>query len=356
MAAKKKSQGARAALREMIISGRFKPGTFLPSVRDLAVELEIPKSTTHVILKMMHTEGLIQLQPNRRGALVLDTGKRKKTLHRLFLRPSDFGFFGGRAEAASILSGVCTAAEKRYADIMLSFSDSENIIDEINSLYREDAIQGVVYMSCQHHELLIDPLEKLNIPYVVVNDVYGANAAGCVQDFRALSRRAVNYLHKHGHRKIGIIYGTTKEYIYSESLAGFRGSLAEEELELNPDWLLEYIISTKKAQYIKQLVRLLKSPDRPTAFYTVRDYRAEYLYAACEQAGLKIPDDISVISYDNINWEKGPGIGLTTFQEPAFELGEGAIDMLNEWITTGRRPENRIVKPHLIERGSVRAI
>ena len=78
MAARQKAKGTRAELREMILSGYFKPGTFLPSVRELAERLQIPKSTVHVILKMLHTEGLIQLQPKRRGALVLDTGNRKK--------------------------------------------------------------------------------------------------------------------------------------------------------------------------------------------------------------------------------------------------------------------------------------
>jgi DNA-binding LacI/PurR family transcriptional regulator len=356
MAAGQKTKGTRSELREMILSGHFKPGTFLPSVRELAEMLQMPKSTVHVILKMLHTEGLIQLQPKRRGALVLDTGNRKNTLHRFFLRPSDFGYFGGRDEAAAILSGVCVAAEKRYADIMLSFSDSEHIIDEINSLYRDDAIQGVAYMACQNHSLMIEPLEKLNIPYVVVNNVYGVDGVCCEQDFRELARRAVRYLHKHGHKKIGLLYGTTEEYLYRESLAGFRGALAEEELELNPAWLVEQTDYKKKIQYREQIMKLLESGDIPTAFYTVRDYRAKYLYECCERLGLKIPDDISVISFDNINWDEASGWGLTTFQEPVFELGECAVDMLNHWITTGEKPKNRMIEARLIERSSVRSV
>jgi DNA-binding LacI/PurR family transcriptional regulator len=356
MATRKKAQGARAALREMILSGRFKPGTFLPSVRELAAEIEMPKSTIHVILKMLQDEGLIQLQPKRRGALVLDTGKRKKTLHRVFMRPSDFGYFGGRTEASKILSGACVAAERRYIDVMLSFSDSINIMDEISSLYRDDLIQGIVYLSCKDRDLVIKPVEQLNIPYVVVNNVYGAKAVGCGQDFRGIARNAVRYLYKHGHRRIGILYGTPDEFIYSESLAGFRGALAEEELEINPDWILMQGGPEKKSKYLKQIISLLESDNAPTAFYTVRDYRAAFLYEACDQIGLKIPDDLSVISYDNINWPEAAGRGLTTFQEPTVELGECAVDMLNHWVTTGEIPENRIVKSPLIERWSVKKI
>jgi DNA-binding LacI/PurR family transcriptional regulator len=356
MAGSGKTKGVRAKLRDMILSGRYKPGTFLPSVRELAAELDTPKSSVYVILKMLHAEGLIQLQPKRRGALILDTGNRKKTLHRFFLRPSDFGYFGGLAEGSKVLAGVCTAAEKRYADMMLSFSDSENVIDEISSLYRDDFIQGVVYMACINRDLVIKPLEELNIPYVVVSNVYGVDAVGCRQDFRNISRRAVTYLFERGHKKIGILHGNLDEYIYRESLAGFRGALAEEELEYNPEWVMPVVDFTKRTYHVKKLVKLLTSDNCPTAFYTVRDYRAAIFYAACEEAGIRIPEDVSVISYDNINWPEGPGKGLTTFQEPTVELGESALDMLNEWVTSGRKPRKRLVKPKLIERESVRSI
>jgi DNA-binding LacI/PurR family transcriptional regulator len=356
MAENGKTKGVRAELRDMILSGRYKPGTFLPSVRELAAELNTPKSSVHVILKMLHAEGLIQLQPKRRGALVIDTANRKKTLHRFFLRPSDFGYFGGLAEASKMLAGVCVAAEKRYADVMMSFSDSENMVDEISSLYRDDLIQGVVYMACMDRDLVIKPLEELNIPYAVVSNVYGVDAVGGCQNFRSISRRAVSYLYKHGHRKIGVLHGNLDEYIYSESLAGFRGALAEEELEYNSDWVVSVVDFSKKAYHVKKLAKLLTSENCPTAFYTVRDYRAEIFYAACEEAGLSVPEDISVISYDNINWAEGPGKGLTTFQEPTLELGECALDILNDWVTTGKKPKKRTVKPALIERNSVRSI
>ena len=61
MAARPKGQGARAMLREMVLSGRFSSGTYLPPVRELEKELEIPKSTVHNIIAMLHQEGLVQI-------------------------------------------------------------------------------------------------------------------------------------------------------------------------------------------------------------------------------------------------------------------------------------------------------
>ena len=354
MAARPKGQGARAMLREMVLSGRFSSGTYLPPVRELAKELEIPKSTVHNILSMLQQEGLVQIQPRRRGVLVLDSSARKKVLKRIYVRASDFGYFGASPESSRMLAGLCAAAEKRYMEILITFADSLKFIDEMLELYRNGTIQGVVYMECGDPEL-IKPLEDANIPYIVMDDdPTGIDCVKCVQNFREIARQAVYYLHRAGHKKIGMLYGEPSQYLYSEMLAGFRGALTEENLECNPDWMIK--TGNQPGDDIKNLSRLLKSKDRPTAFFTARDYRAKALYEICENENINIPGDLSVISYDDINWPEGPGRGLTTFREPTEEIGEQAVAMLQEWISSEKKPGNREIKSPLIERKSIARI
>ena len=356
MAPRQKGQGARAALREMILSGHFMPGTYLPSVRELAAEIEMPKSTIHNILTMLQQEGLVQIQPKKRGVLVLDSQKRKKVLSRVFVRPSDYGHFGKSKESTKVLGGLCAAAERRYTEVLLSFSDSLKFIDEIIDLYHKDLIQGVIYMECGNLDL-VKPLEHSNIPYVVMDDdPSGIDCVKCIQDFRNIARQAVYYLHKHGHKKIGMLHGDTSTYLYSEMMAGFRGALAEEGLECNQEWIIQTGHPSNNEKYSKEIIKILKSKNPPTAFFTARDYRAALLYEVCDHAGINIPEQLSVISYDDINWEEGPGKGLTTFSEPVYELGETAMDMLHEWVSSGEKPSNREVKSFLIERSSVKHI
>lgn len=354
MTARPRGEGARAMLREMLLSGRFSPGSYLPPVRDLAEELETPKSTVHNILSMLQQEGLVQIQPRRRGVLVLNSLARKKVLKRIYVRASDFGYFGTSLENAKMLAGLCAAAERRYIEILITFADSLKFIDEMLELYRNGTIQGVVYMECGN-TALIKPLEDANIPYVVMDDdPTGIDCVKCVQNFRETARQAVYYLRQQGHRKIGLLHGPLEQYIYSEMLAGFRGALAEENLECNQEWIIR--TGNPHDDDIKNLTKLLKSQDRPTAFFTARDYRAKALYDICDKENIKIPHDLSVISYDDINWPEGPGRGLTTFREPTEEIGEQAVAMLQEWVSAEKKPGNREIKSPLIERKSVAQI
>lgn len=354
MTARPRGEGARAMLREMLLSGRFSTGTYLPPVRDLADELEIPKSTVHNILTMLQQEGLVQIQPRKRGVLVLDSTARKKVLNRIYVRASDYGYFGASPESAKMLAGLCSAAEKRYIEILMTFADSLKFIDEMLDLYRNGIIQGVVYMECGNKEL-VKPLEDAHIPYVVMDDdPTGIDCVKCIQNFRETARQSVYYLCQRGHKKIGMLHGEPSQFLYSEMIAGFRGALAEENLECRPDWMLK--TGNLPDDDIKVLTSLLKSQDRPTAFFTARDYRAKALYEICENESINIPGDLSVISYDDINWTEGPGRGLTTFREPTEEIGEQAVAMLQEWVSTEKKPENREVKSPLIERRSVAQI
>lgn len=97
---------------------------------------------------------------------------------------------------------------------------------------------------------------------------------------------------------------------------------------------------------------MLSSPNRPTALFCGRDIRAHGAYLATRELGLRVPEDISLIGYDNITW---PGDGrefLTTFPEPTAELGRAAVNMLIEWIQTGDEPADKVICPKLVVRQS----
>ncbi|MPN15070.1 hypothetical protein SDC9_162399 [bioreactor metagenome] len=86
----------------------------------------------------------------------------------------------------------------------------------------------------------------------------------------------------------------------------------------------------------------------------MRDIRARVLYAECAARQIRIPEDIAIISYDDNTWKSAERVGLTTIREPVYDLGFGAVQLLHDWITTGRRPEDWICHGELIRRHSVR--
>ena len=350
---KSKVQGGRAYLREAILSGKYKPGSYLPSARSVGAKLKISKSTVHNIFRLLQEEGLVQLYPGR-GVLVLGSAVSNLVLKRFFMKTSDFGTFSYLPVASQLLLGACSGAEMKNAEYIMSFSDADTVTDEIITLYTKGDIQGVIYLQCNNYADLIKPLEKAGIPCVIASDMNGFDTAKVYVDLREIARNAVRYLKGKGHRHLGIWLGNPDIYFYKEFLAGFKGALAEEDLEFDPRWCLTDIYQEDTEKSCNHLSDL--QGNMPTAIFTVRDYRARLLFHACDKLKISIPDNLSVVSYDGTTWEDAAVNGLTYFSEPVHKQGEAAVDMLYKWVTSGERPPNHHVESHLVERGSVKQL
>jgi LacI family transcriptional regulator len=135
----------------------------------------------------------------------------------------------------------------------------------------------------------------------------------------------------------------------------FKGALAEEDISIEEKNVIE-VGSNQEMARIACLDFLSKRKKLPSAFFTSRDVRAAGLYSACRELGLSIPDQISVISYDNITWSSAEAVGLTTVRENAEEMGEAAVDMLAEWVLNKKRPPNRVFGGELLIRESCKDI
>ncbi len=345
-----KIQGTRAALREEILSGLWKPGTFLPSVRKLGDRFHTPKSSIHNILKLLQEEGLLQLHPTR-GARVNHYSPEQPRLRRFFLRPSDFGSFNYLPGAAGLINGVMRGAEKKNAEILLSFTDSENVTEEILEAYHAGEIQGVIYGQCRNYQALIRPLEQAMVPYVVAHDIHHLEVLKCFLDYRKIVQQAMEYLLARGHRKIAFWCGSPDDFIYREGIMEYLRLVDEYHLEFHKEWLEINVISAEKYSG-----GFFRQKQLPSAVITMRDYRAKIFYEQAAACGLQIPQDISVLSWDNVTWPGAEREGLTTYQEPLSQLGEMAVNLLQHWVVQGSRPENFQGTCSLIERDSVRAL
>jgi len=345
-----KTQGTRAALREEILAGLWKPGTFLPSVRKLGERFQTPKSSIHNILKLLQEEGLLQLHPTR-GARVNHYSPEQPCLRRFFLRPSDFGSFNYLPGAAGLINGVMRGAEKKNAEILLSFTDSENVTEEILEAFHAGEIQGVIYGQCRNYKALIDPLEKAKVPYVVAHDIHHLEVLKCFLDYRKIVQQAMEYLLARGHREIAFWCGSPDDFIYREGIMEYLRLVDEYHLEFHKEWLEINVISAEK--YSGGFFRQKKMP---SAVITMRDYRAKIFFEQAAACGLKIPQDISVLSWDNNTWPGAERAGLTTYLEPLSQLGEMAVKLLQQWVVEGIRPENFQAECPLIERDSVQVL
>jgi DNA-binding LacI/PurR family transcriptional regulator len=285
-----------------------------------------------------------------RGARLAEI-KQSRGLKRFLFRFS--GDISSKAtEGMGILTGVCACAAENNAEVVMSFSSPAEFLDELTARYAKGDIQGVLFLEHWSRGTMFNALETAGIPYLVANLEQDDDVLCCRMDFRDIGRQAGRYLLGKGHRHIGVMTGTLENFLYKEMLAGFRGALAEDEIYLKK----EFIISPDADGGYSKLKPALMACERPTAFFAMRDNRAMKLYGACRDLGVRIPEDISVISYDNTTWPDGEHFGLTTLGQPVEQIGHKSVEMLKRWIVSGKKPESVKLYANLIERTSVKKL
>jgi len=335
-------------IRGDILAGKYCQVEFLPSERQLAEFYDTGRGVIRTVLRKLREENLIYLIPDR-GAKIADIEK-KRSLERFFLRFSG-NITSKGTEGMGILTGICASAAENNAEVVMSFSDKKLFMSELTARYAKGDIQGLIFLEGWDRATMFSALETAGVPYLIANQELNDSALCCQMDFRNIGRQAGRYLTSKGHRHIGVIAGPLDNYLYQEILAGFRGALAEDEITLAKNDIIE----PQNGQY-PDLKRALLASERPTAFFAMRDHRAMKFYDTCRNLGVRIPEDISVISYDNITWPDAEHIGLTTLEQPVEDIGREAVELLKEWIIFGTKPESKKLYAKLIERSSVKDI
>jgi len=341
-------ENALSKFKKEISSGKYKVGSFLPSERQLCEKFEVGRGTARTLLKKLMAENLVRFIPER-GYLVLDEQEDERIKRFLFLT-ANAGLLVASYEGIGILSGICKSANEYNAEVTISFADNRIFRREVIPRLQTGDLQGVIIHESADYKNIIVPLEKKKIPYVIANLESHLKVVTAKVDFRDIGRRAGRHLVELGHRNIGVINGPSSAFIFREILAGLRGALAEDEIILDKRFVCEADVSMEFARI--SALKLLSNSNRPTAIFAARDIRASGVYQACRELNLRIPQDLSVISYDNISWPESERMGLTTFEEPVEEMGAAAVDMLSQWIKIGKKPANTIFKCKLISRSS----
>ena len=167
------------------------------------------------------------------------------------------------------------------------------------------------------------------------------------------AERVARYLVGHGHRRIAFINGPhAVPWCLSRSVGFRRGIVAE---GLDPDSaVVELPISAMTAQVAEPAVeRLLALEDRPTAVFCVNDMVAVGVLKQLAARSIQVPDQLSVVGFDDSYFSSLVSPGLTTVRQQSYELGKRAAEMLMDPVTD-TSPSFFTFEPELVERESVR--
>ena len=192
---------------------------------------------------------------------------------------------------------------------------------------------------------LLAELDRQHIPFVRVSPVDRTHPSPYVlMDDVQASRDMTTYLIELGHRRIAHIFGHPDHAASEQRLEGFRGALAEHGLVADPSLIVEGRFSFETGRACAQT--LLSLADPPTAIVAANDDLAAGAVMAAHEAGLGVPEDLSVAGFDDTHVARVVWPPLTTVHQPIYDLANAAADLLLKRLTGDDSGPRYVELPH----------
>lgn len=326
----------RDAVRAAVDAGHFPPGEQLPSTKELSEAMEVSLVTMHRALQELVASGVLSRSQGK-GTFV---HQRYKDPARPVVTARVGLVFHAEASLADyyhgqVLEGIRQASDKLHVDLLLlRFSEVDGVAGGTRG--------GDVRNECDGY-LLLNPLastmdavvaERRSRPsYVVGARPRNLKTPSIDVDNIDVARQAVLHLASLGHKRIGFVGGAGEETSNSfDRWAGFNAVMKERGLPLNDGHLLKSESWRLSERERMSLIRLLSSPNRPTALFAAGYYFALDVYSAASTVGLRIPADLSIVAVDDPPSAAHLSPPLTTLRQPLVQLGHAAVTALVDQI------------------------
>lgn len=264
--------------------------------------------------------------------------------------------FFTRPATVERLRGVSlTLADTEYDLIVFDVESAERRRTIFQELGRRSDMDGVLVISLPADRADLEHIQAGGIPVVII-DVDDPQLEGFHQvvtdDVRG-GRMAVEHLIELGHKRIGFISDPlTDAFHFSASqrrFEGYKQALHEHGLALNPAWHRHGEHGRYEAKRLAS--EMIALAERPTAIFAASDTQAIGVLEAAREAGLRIPAELSVVGYDDV--EIAAYLDLTTIRQMLYESGSSGVTLLLETIQRpGAEPVRSVLPTELVVRGT----
>jgi|GEM_PF-768961 len=244
---------------------------------------------------------------------------------------------------------------RRYKLALYLFDDTYGWNKVRSGLFDGTRPDGVIFMLHVPPEIhmqfcptmLITEAEKRRITHVQIgNETAGSGPWNQVyKDDQQGAWLAVNHLLKLGHRRIGFVTREPRTYPgFQQRMAGYRQALEDYHVPFNSDYVFRVKGMGLCIDSLPQVEKILKLKPRPTALFAVADHLAINVMEALKRKGIRIPEDMAVVGYDNIPGAQAVRPALTTVDTCREEQGRQAARLVMELInSTARQRSARVI-------------
>ena len=340
-------------LRKSIEKGHHTPGERVASEHELARQHNLARNTVRMATELLVTEGLLERRPGK-GLYVREkstsTGVLKIMVGNLAWEPS-----------VRIVRGAQQVARERGFDVQVCDAHGDQSQD-VESVARlpNNGTAGAIIVSVNSPAFLtaVGRLGATGFPFVLVDEHGGrnANVPSVAADNYQGGFMAGTRIMEAGHRVAAFI-GDAAASTVTGRLNGFRDALAEFGVAL-PRGLTRDIVAVDPFADWGELVQkecqvLLRMERRPTAIFCSCDAIARVCYRCCAEARVSIPEEMSVVGFDDDPMAEWLSPGLTTVRQPFADMGACAMRTLAGLLSGEASGGHQALPVEFIERGSL---
>jgi len=338
----------------LIASGEIATGQKLPTIREMADILGIHMHTVRAAYQRLEAERLVRVRP-RVGTVVLEFNPAFVSETQPELVSNLVGVLLPTAAPVyqTYLDGILQAlASTRLMPVICYTGDNPLLVERTLRQLVTRQVEGYIVTSVGVTDEFMNSVASESLPPVVFVDAPGAGQNRVLSDTHGAAFQATSHLIEHGYESIGLLTAPLDYGNVVPCLEGYQQALQESGRAFDPGMVFE--VPGFHPEHGKLGARMvIDQGSLPRSLFVVADGLALGAMQAFQQAGISVPQDIAIASYNDIEAASYVFPGLTTATFPGFAMGTRAVTLLLDLIAGRASGENHSVfKTELVIRQS----
>ncbi len=331
-----------------------------PTIKDVAQKAGVSVATVSRILNGL--EGYSEETKEKVNKAIIEMNYQRNEIarHLKIKRTHTIGVLlptRGTSFYIELLNGIQDVAHKnKYSVVNCNTGDQWQLTNDYLRVLAERQVDGMIICSLPAGLGYDKTIYDTSIPSVLVSTVSDHFQIPYIKvdDFRA-SYAATLHLIQNGHRQIAFLGGDKDDRIAGKPrLQGYLEALREYQIPVKESLIKHTHFSFKDG--VLGMKQLLNEKETFTAIFAACDDIAVGALSVAYHEGIKVPDELSIIGYDNTNAAEMCYPPLTTVAQPLYQMGERAVELLIQSIETGKKGESIIMPYEIIERKTVKPL
>lgn len=269
---------------------------------------------------------------------------KTNTLGMILPRPAE-ELFQNQFFAESI-RGITTQASRNGYDLLMTAGHSEQgELEAVTRLVKGRRVDGIILLQSRRNDPIVHFLQSEEFPFVLIGHYADDESILCVDNDNVQAAfDATSHLIAQGHERIGFVSGPPNLTVSQDRLEGFKRAIEANHLRVQPEWIVEGEFLQESGY--RAMSFFMNLPERPTALVVVDDLVTFGVLRGLNELGYKVPDDLSLVSFNNIALAELSSPPLSSIDIGIYQLGYMASQLLIRTIQGDQPQPARLIVPH----------